>query len=211
MINKALLVKAAAVAGLVSFAAPASATTFFTNFDSTNFGAGAGYVILPSYEGWTANPFLAGVNGIEVQYNNVAGLAFSGPNLVELDAGGNSTMERGITAGNYTLTFQYSARPGIGLASNGIDVLLNGSSIFNVSGAGGSGTSWALQTVNFTAFGPGTLSFSAIGTSDSLGGYLDDINLAAAVPEPGSWMMLLAGFGLIGTQLRRRDRRAQFA
>jgi hypothetical protein len=32
--------------------------------------------------------------------------------------------------------------------------------------------------------------------------------LAAAVPEPASWAMLLTGFGLIGIQLRRRPRRA---
>lgn len=37
-----------------------------------------------------------------------------------------------------------------------------------------------------------------------------DINRAAVVPEPATWLMMLAGFGLIGGALRRR-RRIQIA
>jgi hypothetical protein len=30
----------------------------------------------------------------------------------------------------------------------------------------------------------------------------------AAIPEPASWVLMLAGFGAIGSQMRRRQRRA---
>jgi hypothetical protein len=197
-LRKALLATCLSAAALA--AAPAgAATTFFNDWESTDFGAGPGFTILPSYEGWTAGPG----PGIEVQYNNVAGLPFSGENLVELDSTGNTQMNRNIDAGTYKLTFYYSPRPGIAAASNGIDVLVNGTSVFNVTGDGGGQTGWVLQTVNFSIGAPGVLSFAALGTSDSLGGYLEDVRLAV-VPEPATWAMMLGGFGLLGAALRRR-------
>lgn len=33
---------------------------------------------------------------------------------------------------------------------------------------------------------------------------LDNLSVTTAVPEPASWMMMLAGFGLVGAALRRR-------
>jgi hypothetical protein len=197
-LRKALLATCLSAAALA--AAPAgAATTFFNDWESTDFGAGPGFTILPSYEGWTAGPG----PGIEIQYNNVAGLPFSGENLVELDSTGNTQMNRNIDAGTYKLTFYYSPRPGIAAASNGIDVLVNGTSVFNVTGDGGGQTGWVLQTVNFSIGAPGVLSFAALGTSDSLGGYLEDVRLAV-VPEPATWAMMLGGFGLLGAALRRR-------
>jgi PEP-CTERM motif len=38
------------------------------------------------------------------------------------------------------------------------------------------------------------------------GTFISRINVAAAVPEPATWSMMLAGFGLIGWTLRRRPR-----
>lgn len=190
----------AAAAGLLAASPAFAVTSFFNDWESTDFGAGSGFTILPAYEGWTS---VAGA-GIEVQYNNVAGAPLSGENLVELDSAGNSTMERLIDAGTYKLTFYYSARPGIDVSSNGIDVLVNGVSIYNVSGSGGGATSWVQQTVNFTLAAPGSLRFAAIGTSDSLGGYLEDVRLGAAVPEPGAWALMILGFGGVGALMRRR-------
>ena len=185
----------------IAFAAvPAQAvTTFFTNFDSVSVPNGS-YIIVPTVEGWTAT---AG-DGIEIQ-NHAAGDPFSETNLVELDSNNNSAMSRSIDAGTYTLTFQYSARPNVAADSNGIDVLINGVSIFNVTGDGGSGTHWMGQTVTFGVNDTSILTFAAIGTSDSLGGYLDDIGLTG-VPEPATWALMIGGFGLVGAAARRRTR-----
>src|SRR6476646_5132763 len=189
--------KVAAIAVAAVSTPSLATTTFSTNFDSLALGSGA-YVIIPTIEGWTAS----GGDGIEVQ-NHAAGTPFSETNLVELDSNNNSAMSRSIEAGFYTLNFYYSARPGIAASSNGIDVLINGSSIFNITGNGAGDTVWMPQSVNFNVGSSSTLTFAAIGTSDSLGGYLDNISLGGAVPETASWAMMIAGFGFLGAASRR--------
>jgi hypothetical protein len=52
-----------------------------------------------------------------------------------------------------------------------------------------------------------TLRFTGLATSDSTA-FIDSVALnvtpSAAVPEPASWAMLIAGFGLVGAAARRR-------
>jgi hypothetical protein len=53
------------------------------------------------------------------------------------------------------------------------------------------------------------LSFSSAGPSDSIGMLLDNVTLsssgvAAPVPEPESWALLLGGLALVSARLRRR-------
>lgn len=189
-----------AASAALALAGPAlAATTFTTNFDSTNFGSAPGFTTLSSYEGWTG-----GANGIEVQYNNTAGRAFSGANFVELDTSANSSMSRVIDAGNYILRYWYSDRPDVPARSNGISVLLNGVQSFtSVGGNGDDQTDWRRQTFAFNVSAPTTLTFAALGTSDSRGGYIDSVSLSA-VPEPASWAMMIAGFGMMGFALRNR-------
>jgi hypothetical protein len=133
------LILSAILAGSFTAASPAYAlTTFFNDWDSTDFGAGPGFTVVASYEGWTA---VAG-SGIEIQYNAVAGAPLSGENLVELDSFNNTMMQRAIDAGDYTLSFHYSPRPGVGAGSNGIEVLVDGLSIFSITGPGAGNTVW---------------------------------------------------------------------
>jgi hypothetical protein len=50
--------------------------------------------------------------------------------------------------------------------------------------------------------------------NDNIGIVVDNLSLdiGAPVPEPAAWAMMIAGFGLAGTALRRRDtRRTEFA
>jgi len=191
-----------AASAALALAGPAfAATTFSNNFDSMNFGSGPGFTTLQTYEGWTG-----GANGIEVQYNNVAGQAYSGANLVELDTSANSSMSRVIDAGNYVLRYFYSNRPNVSASSNGIAVLLDGVQSFTSAGGnGGDQTSWRQETFAFNVLKPTTLTFAALGTSDSRGGYIDSVSLSA-VPEPASWAMMIAGFGMMGVALRNRKK-----
>ncbi|HEU4968768.1 PEPxxWA-CTERM sorting domain-containing protein [Sphingomonas sp.] len=195
------LAVAAILAAAGAFPAQA-ATNFFTNFDSIAVPDGS-YIIVATAEGWNKS---GPGDGIEIQ-NHAAGLPHSETNLVELDSNNNSAMSRMIEAGSYTLSFFYSARPNIPSSSNGIDVLLDGVSIFNITGDGGAGTNWMEQTLSFSVGSGAELTFAATGTSDSLGGYLDDISLAP-VPEPATWALLIAGFGIVGAAARRRGRTA---
>ena len=192
---------AAAIAVLTIATSPTQATVVISsNFDSVNVsGSSPGYQIYsPSIVGWTSDTL-----GIEIQSNNVAGSAFSGPNLVELDTTQNSSMYVTLGAGHYAVSYWYSPRPGVGSGSNGIDLSIGSTVLDTITGAGAGGTMWSLRTVNFVTSG-GKLTFSAKGTSDGLGGYLDDITVSS-VPEASTWVMLIAGLGFVGFAARRRQ------
>ena len=107
--------------------------------------------------------------------------------------------------GRYILEFLYSPRPGIAAGSNGILVSMNGAALApSFTAQGGQNTLWSLKTIDFVApTSNWQLSFSAVGLSDSLGGYVDNIKLTA-VPEPATWAMMILGFGYMGALLRRR-------
>ena len=160
--------------------------------------------------GWTG-----GSNGIELR-NKVAGEAQDRNNFVELDTTKNSTMYQTITGtGWVTLSFWYSARPNTG-ATNGLGYSLgtfSGSVLHGVSNST-SVNDWQQFTrvVNLgTSPTSLELKFYAEGPSDSYGGSIDNISVTSAVPEPESYVMLLAGMGLIGAVARRRQGKARVA
>ena len=203
---KTLLAAAAIVPLALAAAAPAQAAPIFTStFESVPGGptSDGAFTSVSEADGWTAT---SGV--IELQRRAAGSPAIDGGNVfVELDSTANSAMSRTIAAaGSYTLSFLYSPRPGIPASSNGIDILLGGTLLDppgTLTGAGGADTLWSSYSVSFFANAGDTLTFSAAGTSDSLGGYLDNISLSA-VPEPGTWAMMIFGFGAVGGAMRSR-------
>jgi hypothetical protein len=213
---KTLLVSAVALASFGAFGAAHASTTFFSTFENVPGGPSAGgYTTVSMADGWTGGGYL-GVdnNGIELQ-NNAAGAPApdGGSVFVELDTYANSSMSRTITAGAYDLSFLYSPRPGNPASSNGIQLLLDGVLVTppgTVTADGGGSTSWSTVTANFTVTGDTTLTFAAVGTSDSYGGYVDNISLTP-VPEPGVWTLMLAGVGMVGVMLRVQKRRLAVA
>jgi hypothetical protein len=191
-----LVLAGAAILGLMAPVAGAQAAVVF-NSTFNGLQPSGTWGVYPTADGWTAS---SGA-GIELQ-NNVAGSSFTGAAddvFVELDSHNNSSMHRTIAdAGDYTLSFLYSPRPGVSAASNPISIYLN--------------TSWTAYTVNFSTGADTVLKFAAEGTSDSLGGYVDNIKLeTGAVPEPATWAMMIMGFASIGAALRRRRAAVAFA
>jgi hypothetical protein len=189
-----------AVAALLS-AGVANATVIVnSNFDSITDPSftGPAYIIIPAADGWTST-----TSGIEIQHANVAGQAFSGDNLVELDTTVNSSMFLNLGAGHYSVSYYYSPRPNIAADSNGIQLAIGSTVLDSVALAGSGSTVWGLRTVDFKTSG-GALTFSAIGTSDGVGGYLDSIKVAS-VPEASTWAMMVIGFGMVGFAARRRS------
>jgi len=126
--------------------------------------------------------------GLEIQ-NHAAGTPHGGNQLAELDSNNSSSISQTVTTvagGNYTLSFWYSPRPGRPAGDNTIGakvkVVSNGTELVNAvigsAAVGGSDTNWQLFTYNFTAADASTkVIFSDLGTSNSFGGYLDDVSL----------------------------------
>jgi len=67
-------------------------------------------------------------------------------------------------------------------------------------------TTFGVKTVAFTANSATTLlAFTTVSAPDGIDSIVDDVSVVAAtVPEPGSWALLLGGFALTGVALRRR-------
>ena len=154
-----------------------------------------------------ASAWIPGAAGYEVR-NGVAGTAKDGKYFVELDTSTNSSISQIVqtTLGQtYNLSFWYAPRAGVSEASNTISVVWNDSEIATVSGNGSASSGWTEMNYVLTGNGSfGTLTFSAAGKSDSYGGSLDMVSMTAAVPEPETYAMLLAGLGLMATVARRR-------
>jgi hypothetical protein len=72
---------------------------------------------------------------------------------------------------------------------------------------------WLQEAFNVIGTGSDTLTFTFRDDPNYIG--LDDVSVAAsapsAVPEPGTWAMLLAGVGFIGFALRRWHRKSEDA
>jgi hypothetical protein len=157
-------------------------------------------------QGWD----LVSGSGIEVQHAYYTPYAGGGPQYVELDSYDNSKMAQTVTTTlgeKYSLSFAYSPRPGVPGDSNNIELYWNDFLISTQSAAGGSLTSWSL--LSFTVYGTGsdTLSFAAAGTSDKLGGLIDDVKLEAApVPIPSAVLLFGTGLAsLIGLRRRKTE------
>jgi hypothetical protein len=169
---------------------------------------------------WTADPDAN--RGIELQWGNVAGApaANGGRVFVELDTTGNSSMFYTLKdSGKFTFDFLFSPRPGENRDSNQIELLIGTTrlGIFTGPLAGTiNTTSWTPYSVAFTGLKGQNLILKAIGRSNSRGGYVDNarLTMTAAIPEPGTWMLMILGLGAVGFAMRRRQHAAvrfQFA
>jgi PEP-CTERM motif len=196
--------KLIATAALLAVTAGAHAQNIVVDggFESQTQAAGS-WNVYSSLPGWNT---VAGA-GVEVR-NQVAGNAFEGSNYIELDSYNNSAIAQTLatTAGGaYIVSFEYSARGGVSLASNPVQVFWNGTLLDTVSldGSNQNGNVWHQYSYAVQALGKDVLKFAASGTSDGLGGSLDAVTVSA-VPEPSTYALMAAGLVLVGFSRRRR-------
>lgn len=122
----------------------------------------------------------------------------------------NSIAQSFVATGNGTATVNWldTNRNGLGLQNYNV-FIVNGMTsqlIGNYSTAVGgwvARTSSSFNLVNGQSY---TLRFTGTMVADSTA-FIDDVALAVVpsnVPEPAAWVMLIAGFGLVGAMARRR-------
>lgn len=165
--------------------------------------------------GWLVTP---DINVVIGTFQSSAGnLAKEGNQYLDLvgqsGTGGISQSFATVLGQMYTLSFWYSHNlfnSAVGSASGSFSVgSLNG--IVSHSTGSNSNLDWQRYSGNFTGTGsPLTLSFNNLTGGRAEGLLLDQVSVRAAVPEPGTWLQLLLGFGVIGGTMRvaRRRRRS---
>ena len=184
----------------------------WTVVEGENASHGAKYL-----NGWQADA----THGVELR-NNKVGTAQEGHNFVELDShfgyftGNtqtnpccNSWISQTVSTSAdqvYHLSYYYSPRLGVADTSNGIDVFWNDFKLKSNTGSGTSQSDNVWQHWEFDVKGTGTdtLKFAAVGTADTYGGSLDNVSLVAAVPEPETYALMMAGLGAVAFMARRR-------
>jgi choice-of-anchor C domain-containing protein len=170
---------------------PASVGTFNTYFAGST-----------AISGWTVTQ--GSIDLIRTYWNPSAGAR-------SLDLSGNQAgtiaqMIPTIAGMRYTVSFDISSNPDRSLAKS---MLVGFGTATPVSITLGGPVSrplvWTSQTLQFVASSAMTqLSFKST-TSGPSGMALDNVSVVAeVVPEPATWAMLIAGFGVVGATMRRR-------
>ncbi|GEM_PF-1624303 len=208
MFKKAKMLLAAAGVSVCALGATPASAAFFSGFEGdAGLSAGQWTVMNPLFDGWS----VVSGPGIEVQNGFVGGAnAYQGNQKVELDSHGgqntNSRMEQTVTlaAGTYEFSFAYLGRT-MDQGTNGIGYSIE-PGVLGISGITGVlAQGWTIFTHQFTLASETdiTMAFWAKGDDDTLGGYLDNVQISV-VPLPPAVVLFgaaLAGLGWLG---RRR-------
>ncbi|WP_428515116.1 VPLPA-CTERM sorting domain-containing protein [Roseovarius sp.] len=152
-------------------------------------------------------------DGLELQTKNTIPLMpFHGDYYAELDSNNNSTISQSVSlgVGRHMFSFAYSPRQADS-TTNGISFTLAGLFSGNAMGPGGTYNSvvgdWTVIGQEFVVDTAGDflLTFDASTTSDSFGGFIDDVTISA-VPVPAGGLLLITALG--GMAAIRRKRKA---
>ena len=205
-----LLKKVALTAAIALGSIAANATTFDFSytFDPTNVAndvtnAGETLLVTGSFSATANGAVMSNISNVQLAFN---GIAFNGPLLMEgLDSTGNfsstavASLSGDVTQTNFVIAdADVSTGAGLNNVSNYFEIsnspaaITTGGQVFginyNVTDANGNFVAGSDLTATQSKW-----TFSAV---------------TAAVPEPESIAMLLAGLGLVGAAVRRRKQQA---
>jgi hypothetical protein len=227
------LITLVALVALLLCAAPEARANLIQNggFETPLVTDNAGWDIFEEMFGWSFAPADGGVSPPWPElHRGVNGWdPAEGAQHIELDSDelgpgyGNPAGEAGsmkiwqelaLGAGQYELTFAYSPRPKTGPVDNVLGVDVFGGQVVFVDeslvadGSGSNQTQWVYHTYSFLLPDPMlvTVQFADEGRDNTLGTFLDDVQLVRAdVPEPGT--LLLSGAAIVGLAGATRRRR----
>ena len=211
-----------ALLGAFTHIPSAQATTIVNgNFETGPFGnASTGFTVSPGTE------IVAVVASDYIACCNVTGSGAQLANHFASFGGGNaaniSTLSQTLftqEGGRYQVSFDFAALGRLGLVAgvlanafdaNSNQLLGNFSVTRNVDN--NLATTLERYTFNFIGASSATrLSFNLDPTfnTDDVDGIIDNVSIA--VPEPATWAMMIAGFGMVGGTMRRRRTTMQSA
>lgn len=207
--TEGLTMKKIIAASLLAFAAAgASAAELVTNGGFENGGAGWDSTATVGFAPISAYINCCGIDGNTYPAANGVAAAFFGWGQM---AGGTLFQDLTTVANQtYTVNFSYGAISGSALQTLTVEAS-NGQTLLGSLGVSAYGTTNQAALVS-----PYSFSFIATGTStrllfrdtslttDNTDALIDNVSVAAAVPEPETYAMLLAGLGLMGLVARRR-------
>lgn len=199
MLKKLML----AATAMTAFAAvPANAALFTVSGGSPSSPLDADNSFKANLEGLGFDTLVKGA-GLTVNFTGTKGI-----NVYVVAAESGYTNKFYIGSGTFTEhdeSFDINRWIGIVASASGIGFKANGSGSLQGPGSDGFGV--------FTKGWTGSYSANELylGFDDQNGGPRDDDNhddfivRISAVPEPATWLTMVAGFGLVGYQLRRRS------
>lgn len=226
---KKTLMIGAALAAVVAASPAAAADNLLTNgsfengltgWNVTNTGSGTGYTapVVIAYN--QASQYPTGAFGEAVPTDNAPGnpgFDAVGNNFLYLSSDvGTSTISQmvSLVAGtSYTFGFDfYLPNNGYANANNAtFTASLAGTPFANFTLGSQPAATWMFNSAarTFTANESGDFALSFIGSAfPAKDVAIDRVFLAqtGAVPEPATWALMLAGFGLVGFAMRRRNK-----
>lgn len=216
-----LISKLAALSVAVVLTAPAHADPvnlvnagFENNWSSAQYGSDGhvtfNYVPTGPNMGWT----FTGGGGVAGSYDYLH--AYEGNQFAFLQLVSSMSQSFSLaSSASATLDFALALRPGY-MSGQTVSVLIDDHQIANFAATS---SAWASEHVNLGWLSAGSHKLSFTGnanyyvTGDTTA-YVDDVKISVSpvpmspVPEPETYAMLLAGFGLLGFTARRKKNRA---
>jgi hypothetical protein len=194
-----------AAALIVGMPAAAQAANLLVNGD---FEAGGG-----SLAGWTITGAMAVGTGAEYApccETSGSEPAYSGNHFAtfgasDIEATNAITQSFATVIGKrYDVSLRYGALGGAGTQGINLNISDGFGFAFFVSAINDLDATFTTFTTSFIANNTSTvIGFSNFSGPDGIDPILDDVSVTT-VPEPASWAMLIAGFGLVGAVARRQ-------